>query len=49
MEKSAAPIIKKIFSSIPKILPPDLFQTLVAIYQTRRSCFSEDLTLNAGK
>ena len=28
---------------------PDLSETLVAIYQTTQSYFSEDLTLNAGE
>jgi len=49
MEKSAAPIIRKIFSSIPKMKPSDLSEILVATYQTTRSYFSEDLTLNTGK
>jgi len=49
MEKSTALMIRKVFSSIPKMKPPDLSETLVAVYQTTRSYFSEDLTLNAGK
>jgi hypothetical protein len=46
MEKSAAPTIMKIFSSVPKMKPLDLSEIFVVIYQTARRNFSEDHTLN---